>query len=159
MDSAVHQKLMSADCDKGWECPKNDWKNHDWAVYQLEITAIQKNIRSQLNIEFARDGNVQDASYYDELFIWSPDAVRIGDMSVHLLEIGIRFSNFGKLYTIHSTLASNVQKYDIDALQKIVDKYGWTFVPAFELDSPYDGIHQGFKESNASWWIRFFDYI
>jgi hypothetical protein len=85
-----------------------------------------------------------------------PDAFRANGVIAFIFAIAIRFSNFGRLFTIHgNTLAS----YPVDAIRALVTRHGWTYVPADELDETYDGRNGALRDGRSTWWIRFFDYI
>ena len=155
----VRAVLETADCNTGYEVPREDWESFPWRRYISEIETIQNRINTELNISLKRDKNVQDASYLDELFIYRNDAFLNDGIIVHTVQIGIRFSNFGKLYTIYASDISDTNKFDVQGIKRIVDSFGWTYVPAEELRKvTYDGKHKELR-GEVSWWIRFFDYV
>ncbi len=154
----VRAILEAADCSTGYEIPRDVWEAFPGREYLSEIKVIQKRIESELGLSLRRDGFVQDASFYDELFIYRSDAFP-GDGSItHLVQIGIRFSNFGKLYTIYASEMSNKKKFDTEGIERIINSFGWTYISAEEpLEATYDGKHDRLR-GRISWWERFFDY-
>ena len=57
-----------------------------------------------------------------------------------------------------SIYGKNTGKYDTAKVVDVLNKHGYTYVPACELDTPYDGINKPY-ESNLTWWVRYFDYL
>lgn len=75
------------------------------------------------------------------------------------MEFAIRFSNFGQLFTVYSCLDPIPDRYDVPSILKFIQQHGWRYVPADELDVPYDGVNDVLKQARITWWIRFFDYL
>ena len=80
------------------------------------------------------------------------------DVIAHIPSIGTRFSNFGRLYTIYSD-SSELEKYSVNELRRIVDSFGWKYVDPKDLNEPYDGVREDLRNDGISWWRRFFDYL
>ena len=149
--------LEAADCDTGWEVPKDDWENFPWQEYNSEIEIIHKRINSELGLKLEENRSVQDASFCGELYILG-DTVSSEGMSVRGMQIGIIFSNFGKLYTIWSSEPLYREKFDVESIKRIIDYFGWQFVPNEELGATYDGKHDQLR-GKISWMDRFFSYV
>jgi hypothetical protein len=151
MSPETRAKLETADCEVGWEVPRDDYPSFPWQSYRSEITAIQQWADTELGLKLAADGSIQDASFFEQLSVRNQETY-----------LSIRFSNFGKLYTV-STFgvleADKIKAFRIADLQTIIDSFGWIFVPAEELNTRYDGKHREFVKMKASWWLRFFDYV
>jgi hypothetical protein len=151
MSPGIRAILEAADCEVGWEVPRNDYQSLPWKSYRSEISAVQAWANTELGLKLELDGSIQDASFFEQL--------SVRDESTHL---SIRFSNFGKLYTVSTfgILESNkLATFRTEDLKTIIDSFGWVFVPAEDLNSPYDGKHRDFVKMKASWWLRFFDYV
>lgn len=157
MNADIRKILEAADCDTGWEIPKDNWETFPYEDYISDIKLIQEKISEQLDVELKRDGSVQDASFIDQLFILDDSAFMGNGVIAHIYQFAIRFSNFGKLYTIYSHVESNLNESTVKQVMQIVEGYGWIYVPRKALKKPYDGKHSGFI--GQEWWIRFFDYI
>ena len=156
MEPAVRALLDSADDTEGVEVPGNDWNALPDETYEREILAIQKRIRDDFGIDVQRDGKVEDASFFDDLRVVSKVASQSN--TYHTL-LCIRFSNFGKLFTVCSSLDSIPREYPLPSIVGLVEGFGWCYVPADALDEPYDGKNERLREADISWWIRFFDYV
>jgi hypothetical protein len=74
-------------------------------------------------------------------------------------EIAIRFSSFGKMATICTSLArSEWSAFPLQALAELLAEHGYIYVDAKALDEPYDGKLKGLHD-RANWFVRFFDYL
>jgi hypothetical protein len=143
--------LEAADCEVGWEVPRNDYQSLPWKSYRSEISAVQAWANTELGLKLELDGSVQDASFFEQLLARNTTTY-----------LSVRFSNFGKLYTIstYGVFESDEQEtFRTEDLKAIIDSFGWVLVSAEDLNSPYDGKHRDFVGMKASWWLRFFDYV
>jgi len=156
MERAVRALLEAADDAEGFEVPANDWEAFPYKVYEQEILEIQHRLHDDLGLVLQRDGNVQDASFLDDLRILSsvPD-----QPNTFVVPLCIRFSNFGKLFTVWSSLDSIPSEYPLADIVVRVEGFGWRYVPVEELDEPYDGRNERLRGANTSWWARFFDWV
>lgn len=160
MDPKLRQILLAADDPLRCEAPSSPETSFE--DQHASILTIQQELLSQQGLRFDLDGCVQDASFFDELFILMPEEQdnrrRYGGF-VRSMEFAIRFSNFGQLFTIHSCLDPIPDRYDVPSIIELIQKHDWRYVPADELEVPYDGINDHLKQARITWWIRFFDYL
>jgi len=156
MDASVRRLLEDADDAEGWEVPHDGWDTFPYKDRIAEIVSIQDRIRTDFALEMKRDGNVQDASFIDELSILEevPDK-----QNTYFTRLSIRFSNFGKLFTIYSCLDPIPSEYPMADMIALVESFGWNYVSADALDEQYDGANISIRKQGCSWWIRFFDYL
>jgi len=159
MQESVRKLLDGLDDPVGCEVPGGNWSRFPYATLAESVTRIQALLREELELAFDRDGNVQDASFHDELRILHPNSFRANSVVALAPEIAVRFSNFGRLYTIHSSFPDLLTKYPVDAIRALVERHGWVYVAADELDDVYDGKNQLLRDGTNTWWIRFFDYL
>jgi hypothetical protein len=47
----------------------------------------------------------------------------------------------------------------LEEIRVLVDRHGWTYVPAGALKVTYDGRNAKLRDGRATWWTRFFDYL
>ena len=69
----------------------------------------------------------------------------------------VRFSNFGNLATM--TWIDQIPDATREVIRASLDRHGFTYVYADELDCEYDGIMSERKDVFRTWWIRYFDWI
>jgi len=134
----------------------------DYREQRASVGVIQEELRRRLGLDLDRDGCVQDASFYDELFVLTPEEDENRKQTGafhHYMEFAIRFSNFGGLFTVHSCIEPIPARYDVSAIRGIVEQHGWKYVPDDQLEVPYDGINETLKKAGITWWTRFFDYL
>jgi hypothetical protein len=151
--------LDAHDDSEGCEVPGGDWSTFPHGSLAESVRSVQAALRGELNLSFDRDGNVQDASFHDELRVLHPESFRANGIVAFVSEIAIRFSNFGRLYTIHSAMPEMPTGYPLDRIRAVVERHGWTYVPADELQEIYDGKNRVLRDGRNTWWIRFFDYL
>jgi hypothetical protein len=154
MDPKTHEILHSADDARGAEVPGGDRATFPWQELADSIRSVQRSLERELGLAFQNDGQVQDASYHDDLYIPCPNS-----RHRHPEEIVLRFSNFGRLYTVFSGLPQIPQTYPVDNIREIVERHGWQHAPHGALDEPYDGVNDLFRDGETTWWIRFFDFL
>lgn len=159
MDIETRKLLEASDCSKGFEIPNDDWETFPWKQYMLEIVAIQEEIQDKLGINFKRDGNVQDASYIEELFIRDNEPSMYNGSLAILTQIGIMFSHFGKLYTIWSNKSLDEDKFCVPKIKTIIARHGWIYVSLKALSLPYDGTNSALRRDELTWLSRFFSYL
>jgi hypothetical protein len=68
----------------------------------------------------------------------------------------LRFSNFGNLVTV--TFAEELPELILPQLLESIQRHGFTYVSADELDCPYDGVMSN-RSTFRSWWVRYFDWL
>ena len=77
----------------------------------------------------------------------------------HAPEIAIRFSSFGKLYTLFTSLDEFPPQYPVEKIHDVIQQHGWRFVDGEVLEVPYDGVNQSLRDWGVTWWVRYFDYL
>lgn len=150
--------LNSSDDEIGYEVPGNDWEKFPWEILSKEVAQIRLDILAELNLDMEADGNVQDASFLEELRIMHPSSYLPKGVTRITADIGIRFSNYGKLYTMYSS-TGNIENYPVEELKKIIEAKDWKFIDASELELPYNGKNESLRKAKITWWVRFFDYL
>lgn len=159
MDKTIHDILLAADDATGFEVPGQDWGAFPYKAYQAEVCEIQNELNKTLdmNLDKEKPGSIQDASFHDDLYIIAPEDPDRPNMLYHL--INIRFSNFGKLFTITSGLDPFPAQFDLAEIVCIIESYGWRYIPNESLDDEYDGQNQKLIDPGFTWWHRLFDYV
>src|SRR3954453_19793987 len=104
MDAALRELLDQHDDAEGCEVPRGNSRAFPHGALARSVSKIRSALRSELGLSFDLDGNVQDASFHDELRVLHPQSLRAGGVVVIGAEIAIRFSHFGRLFTIYSGL-------------------------------------------------------
>ncbi len=106
------------------------------------------------------DDNVQDASFFTDLFIRDKEAVAEGSLRIlRNTVLAIRFSSFGRLFTVWSAcrderqLAPNLT----DQVIQFVASKGNTYVDGDSLEETYSGANPHLQ--GVTWGIRFFNYL
>jgi hypothetical protein len=127
------------------------------------VKALKPQAERILGQPLKLDNQVQDASFFAELFVFEDGAVGANGATVMVFKIGIRFSTFGKMATIHTnSAASDLSKYPLARLAELIEKQGFQYIPVEALNEPYDGKLKRLDQSlgaEATWWYRFFDYM
>ena len=159
MNPAIRQLLDDSDDPEGSEVPGENWAAFPYDALAASVGNIQEVLRNELNLPLDRDGYVQGASFHDELRRLHPDSFRANGVVALTPEIAVRFSNFGRLYTIYSAVPDTLTHYPVDRIRAVVELQGWRYVPADELGEIYDGKNRAFNGGRITWWIRFFDYL
>jgi hypothetical protein len=102
MDPAVRTLLDEHDDLFGYEVPRNDWSAFPHRELSASVQTIQRALEDELGVAFQRDGDVQDASFHDELHVLDPRSFQESGVIAIIPEVALRFSNYGRLYTIYS---------------------------------------------------------
>jgi len=155
VDERLHQVLLSNDSTTDWEYPRDfDWAAA-WEAVRQYRTAAELVLGQPLRV----DDQVQDASFFAELFVFEDGAVRPDGVTTLVFKIAIRFSSFGRMATIHTNSAiSNLDRYPVERLAGLLGDHGFVYIPATALTEPYDGVVPGLG-AGFTWWLRFFDYM
>src|SRR5262249_41989412 len=104
------------------------------------------------------DDQVQDASFFGELFVFEEGAVR-PSVTAMVFKMAIRFSSFGRMATIHTNSAlSDLGRYPEDRLAALLAEDGCVSIPGEALVEQYDGVMPNVS-ADFTWWLRFFDYM
>ena len=159
MDSALHSLLLDRDNASGFEVPDEDWRAFPYQELANSVERIRERLLGEAGVSFTRDGNVQDASFHDELRVQVQQSGTIDRSVAAGPDFAIRFSNFGRLFTIWSGPTNDPGRYPTTLVLDIVREEGWTYVPAEQLDEVYDGLNERLRDGRTTWWIRFFDYL
>lgn len=74
----------------------------------------------------------------------------------------IRFSNFGRLFTIDGSPQSYVNSFPVDEIIKLLEDMKFVYVPMEILELPYEGPNRVVRMKNLNeyprWWDRYFSY-
>lgn len=108
-----------------------------------------------LGIRIGFEGAVynQDASF--SIAILLHDYEREDAMGLY--QPTVRFSNFGNLSTM--TWIDQIPDATREVIRASLDRHGFTYVCADELDCEYDGTMAERKDIFNTWWIRYFDWL
>jgi hypothetical protein len=159
MDTRTHDILMQNDSAAAVEYPPG----FDWQASFAAVKALTPHAERILGQPLKLDDQVQDASFFAELFVFEDGAVEPNGVTTMVFKIAIRFSTFGKLATIHTNSAeSDLDKYPVARLADLLEQHGFNYIPAESLSERYDGKLTELGQSlggEATWWYRFFDYM
>src|SRR5262245_44282080 len=146
MNAATREILSQNDSPTDWEYPPGfDWKSSMAAVRELKPHAKQV-----LGQPMKLDDQVQDASFFAELFVFEDGAVSSNLVTALIYKIGIRFSMFGKMVTVHTNSPdSDLRNYPVQHLATLLEQRGFQYVDAVALTEPYDGKLKG-MDANAT---------
>lgn len=149
MDANSRAVLVASDDAVGCEVPGNDWSSSPYQELQESVLSIQAALAEQLGPDFERDGNVEDASFHDELHVLAPDP---DHANTRYSEFSLRFSNFGRLYTWFTALPAPpspnpVTWWSPTAGSMLLSK-PWMRTTMASSSFP----------TRDTWWDRFFDY-
>jgi hypothetical protein len=159
MDKETHDILVTADRLNEWEFP-SDSADDLWA----EIDALLPMLESLTCRKLDVDRNVQDASFLTDIGLLSDRYYdrKTGTGVIYYI-FAFRFSNFGRLFTLHGgEWEERHQEFHLTECTELIKSRGFVYVRAEDLESPYDGINGSDNPIDGSpltWWIRFFDYI
>ena len=154
MDAKTHQLLFEVVDPLGFEVPGNDWRRFPHDELRQSVLQVHAALQRELGVALQRDGQVQDASFHDEL----STLYEIGPRQ-YGVDLGIRFSNFGRLFTVYTTRETFAPDYDLLAIISIVERHGWRHIPYTALDAPYNGVNAKLCDGKTTWWVRYFDYL
>jgi hypothetical protein len=146
MTPEIQALLVASDHPTACESPP-DFRRED----ELQrVRALMPTLQRLAGVELTLDDQVQDASFFCDV-----GGYREVQPRMFYPVILVRFSAFGHLVTITSD--DVVAPSTIASLITALGDAGFTYVPADELDEPYTGRNPNIRD--ASWWIRFFDYL
>jgi hypothetical protein len=155
MDARIREILMRNDSATAVEYPPG----FDWQEAMAAVKALKPKAEELLGQPLKLDDQVQDASFFAELFVFEEGAVGPNGATTMVFKIAIRFSTFGKMATVHTnSAASDLRKYPVDRLARLLEQHGFQYIDAPSLGEPYDGKLNGLG-ADATWWFRFFDYM
>jgi hypothetical protein len=159
MDARIHDLLLQHDSATDVEYPPG----FDWKASMAAVKALKPDAERILGQPLKLDDQVQDASFFAELFVFEDGAVGSNGVTTMVIKIAIRFSTFGKMATVHTnSAASDLGKYPVARLAELLEQHGFHYVPVDSLGERYDGKLKGLDLSvggEPTWWYRFFDYM
>jgi hypothetical protein len=159
MDARIHNILLQNDSATDVEYPSG----FDWQTSMAAVKALKWDAERILGQPLKLDDQVQDASFFTELFVFEDGAIRPNGVTAMVFKIAIRFSAFGKMATIHTNSpTSDLRKYPMTPLAELLEQHDFKYVPAEALAERYDGKLKWLDQSvggEATWWYRFFDYM
>src|ERR1700722_17124900 len=159
MVAQIHDILLQNDSVTDVEYPPG----FDWQTSMAAVEALKTQVERILGQSLQLDDQVQDASFFAELFVLGDGAVGPTGVTTMVFKIAIRFSTFGKMATIHTnSAASALDKYPVARIADLLVQHGFQYIPAEALGERYDGKLKGLDRSVASeatWWYRFFEYM
>lgn len=97
----------------------------------------------------------------------SQDASFVGDIDQILDRehwFSMRFSKFGRLFTIRGTPQSYIDSFPVDEVIKLLEDMKFVYVPMEILELPYEGPNEDYlfrlanDEKPPLWWDRYFSY-
>ena len=157
MQKQLHDFLLSVDEKDNWEFPQNS----KYDVTFVEVESLKVELESIVGKKLDIDNNLQDASFMTDVGILDEkhyDRKTGTGAIIHLF--AIRFSNFGRMFTVHgSEFLSHKVEYNLEKAIIFLERKNFKYIPAEELDVPYDGINKHHGYDGLTWWVRYFDYI
>ncbi len=156
MDIEIHSFLLSVDEKGNWEYPKDGRCD----ISFKDVESIKPELERIMGVTLDIDKNVQDASFLTDLGLLDDrnyDREKGAGLISYLFSI--RFSNFGRMFTIISSeWPENKEKYNLSKVIKYLEGKKYKYIPEAELNETYDGVNEPF-EPKLTWWIRYFDYL
>jgi hypothetical protein len=155
MDTRTHEILMRNDSATNVEYPPG----FDWQESMAAVKALKPQAEEILGQPLKLDDQVQDASFFAELFVFEEGAVSPNGVTTMVFKIAIRFSTFGRMATVHTnSAASDLRNYPVGRLARLLEQHGFHYIDAQSLGERYNGKLKGLG-GDATWWFRFFDYM
>jgi hypothetical protein len=154
MSPELRLLLMSVDDPEGCECPTNSAISFE--EMDEMVDRVQRDIAKEFGITMQRDRWVQDASFFDDLFLNIGCTKSIGGQ---ICKLRIRFSNFGNLVAMTSFIEPFPPDIPRSGILALLRRNGCIPVDADELDEEYDGVNPHLADGRSTWWIRYFDYL
>ncbi|MFL5329110.1 MAG: hypothetical protein ACJ8C4_09345 [Gemmataceae bacterium] len=159
MDASIHNILLQNDSSTDVEFPPG----FDWQASIAAVKALKPGAERILGQPLKLSDQVQDASFFAELFVFEDGAVGPNGVMTMVFKIAIRFSTFGRMATIHTnSAASDLGNYPVARLADLLGQNGFQYIPAESLAERYDGRLKQLDQwvgGEATWWYRFFDYM
>ena len=159
MDASTRAILIKSDRLGQWEFP-SDADGDIWGMIESLLPSVESVVGRSLDL----DRNVQDASFLTDIGLLD-DRYYDRKRGVGCIRYvcAFRFSNFGRMFTLHGEQWRHVfDKYRLGEAIELIRSNGFVYVPADQLEAPYDGVNSSnnpIDGSSLTWWIRFFDYI
>ncbi len=127
----------------------------------VEIDEMLPELERFFGAKLDVDRHVQDASFLTDVgYLDDRYYDREKGCGALSYRFSFRFSNFGRLFTLFGSDldAADDRCEKAMAAKALIERRGFTFVDAEELDELYDGKNVPF-DGKLTWWIRFFDYL
>lgn len=120
----------------------------------IEIQALKPKLEAVIGRDVELDDRVQDASFFADLAIYRLNAKTNSQEAV----IVVRFSAFGRLFTIYEDCATETRlpAEIIEQVIEIIERDSYHYIDHETLNQSYSGTHPYFV--GGTWWYRFFDY-
>lgn len=159
MDSRIHEILLQNDDSADVDYPAG----FDYRRSMAAVVALKPHAERILGQRLRLDDQVQDASFFAELFVFEDGAVGSKGVTALVFKVAMRFSAFGRMATIYTnSAASDLGGYPVTGLAELLGQHGFNYIPVESLGERYDGKLQWLHQSlggAATWWYRFFDYV
>jgi hypothetical protein len=152
MSTATLDYLMEHDTSTPW-----DWPTDFDRRRELEhVRALGPELRAITGLPLRLDDKIQDATFFAEWASLDPVAREWPGVpsKVNLCRISVRFSVFGRLYTVWGNCPENpVSEATVRAIDHVLSPLGYVHVPEDLLFQPHptDG-------PSKTWQSRFFAY-
>ena len=150
MNAELHQLLIKNDIRGEWEYPPDANWSRELSRVRDVIPALESVLRSSLQLDDA----IQDAPFFADIGVLEEQPTASGAIHQHY-RICFRFSWFGGMFTIWG---DNTADYNTNEAVRVLSDRGYTFIPASELDEPYDGVNEPYRKG-LTWWVRYFDWL
>ena len=148
MEANILRKLQAADDPQHCEHPPD----FDWQKSMVAVRTVRPVLEEIAGQPLFLDDQVQDASYFADLFIAEPQEAN--GFRCMRVTFSVSFSCFGSLVTISN---ENVFPEAIVAgMRMALENHGFIFLDADLLREPYTGSNEGFN--GRTWMDRFFNY-
>lgn len=127
-----------------------------------DVKTLQASLDETLGLEFKlQAGNFYDAAFSGNLYVRKDVYGRecpIADLSDYIsAAIMLRFSNFGRLFTIFGCSESILAAYPVEKIVKLATGVGFHYIPVKVLETRYKIVTHN-NGQNYKWFNRFFSY-
>jgi len=154
MDRALLETLQAADDPRHCEWPADFDLKQELAKVRELVPVVERLTGRRFKV----DENVQDASFFTDLATYEDVGEVATGRMVRIIVLGVRFSAFGRLFTMLADNASSaISPSVMEAVVAAVRERGYTYVDQTALHETYTGPNPYLQ--GVTWWIRFFDYL
>ena len=154
VETSLHESLVALDEPGRLEFPADPASSFSWQTIDTIFVELCNFAGRELDV----DRSVQDASFLTDIGLLDERAwdrrTRSGAVSY---EFAFRFSNFGFLFSVHGVRLPEWRRV-CDGGVQLISARGGRYIPADDLQAPYDGPNASVL-SGQTWWIRYFDYV
>jgi hypothetical protein len=128
----------------------------NWPDELAQVRALAPIVERITGRTFQVDTQVQDASFLTDLATY--DVVQRPGRHTELIAVlAVRFSTFGRLFTIWWSTATPLDPVVVTQVIDAVGERGYVYIDNDALGAAYTGIEP--RLEGTSWRIRFFDYL